>query len=86
MANDLNQDGFMDLIITIKDNKSSKIKTEFYIWNEGNAIFESKYTLNDSQNNLFIGDLGDKRGLNIMFYSEGKRQVLAFDSNGTVQK
>ena len=83
MANDLNEDGYMDLALTIQDLSNNKVSTQVYIMNPNSHSFDLRYTLDNSPQNLFVLDLGDNRGINLLFYKDGKRIFVSFDQNGT---
>ncbi|MCQ2818600.1 MAG: hypothetical protein MJ252_15130 [archaeon] len=53
--------------------------------NGNTNTYDLKYTLKDSSESIFLSDLGDNRGLNIIFYEEGKRYFLSI-VNGNIIK
>ena len=82
MANDLNQDSYMDLVLTLQDKNTQKVFTNVYIMNKTTNLYEIKYSIENSTRNPFIADLGDERGMNMILYKEGRRIFLTFNTNG----
>lgn len=79
LANDLNKNGKLDYVITLK-NKDS-YENRVYVFNKENDTFELVLKLNNNEQNLFVADIGSKRGLKIMYFdkSDSNRKVFYFD-------
>ena len=80
VANDINKDGYLDYIMTLKKNK--KYESRIYVYNKDGGTYELVKSNNDDQTqNLFVADIGSKRVLKIIYYdySESKRKVFYYD-------
>jgi integrin alpha FG-GAP repeat containing protein 1 len=81
VANDINKDGYLDYIMTLKKNK--KYESRIYIYNKEGGTYELVFKSNndDQTQNLFVADIGSKRVLKIIYYdySESKRKVFYYD-------
>lgn len=77
IANDLNQDSYIDLIITLQNSESTLI-TQIYLFNKDTKSFDMKYQIDNSVENVLVADLGDMRGINILFYQNETRKFLTF--------
>jgi integrin alpha FG-GAP repeat containing protein 1 len=81
VANDINKDGYLDFIMTLKKNK--KYESRIYVYNKDGGTYELVFKSNndDQTQNLFVADIGSKRVLKIIYYdySESKRKVFYYD-------
>ena len=81
VANDINKDGYLDYIMTLKKNK--KYESRIYVYNKDGGTYELVFKSNndDQTQNLFVADIGSKRVLKIIYYdySESKRKVFYYD-------
>ena len=81
VANDINKDGYLDYIMTLKKNK--KYESRIYVYNKEGGTYELVFKSNndDQTQNLFVADIGSKRVLKIIYYdySESKRKVFYYD-------
>ena len=81
LANDLNKDGYLDYIMTLKKDK--KYESRIYVYNKDGGTYELvfKSTNDDITQNLFIADIGSKRVLKVIYYdySSNKRKVFYYD-------
>jgi len=60
VANDINDDGYLDLIITIYNYDTDKIKNEIHLYNPNKKYFEEVFSSDIS--GIFIGDFdGDRQ-------------------------
>ena len=79
LANDLNKDGKLDYVLTLK--KKNEYENRVYVFNKESDTFELVLKLNNNQQNLFVADIGSKRILKIIYYDKTdlKRKVFYFD-------
>ena len=80
IANDLNKDGYMDYIMTLKKDK--KYESLIYVYNSEKNDFDLILTLNNEKDqNLFIADIGSNRVLKIIYYEKetSTRKVFYYD-------
>jgi integrin alpha FG-GAP repeat containing protein 1 len=79
LANDLNKDGKLDYVLTLK--KKNEYENRVYIFNKESDTFELVLKLNNNQQNLFVADIGSKRILKIIYYDklDSKRKVFYYD-------
>ena len=79
LANDLNEDGKLDYVLTLK--KKNEYENRVYVFNKERDIFELVLKLNNNQQNLFMADIGSKRILKIIYYdkTDSKRKVFYYD-------
>ena len=79
LANDLNKDGKLDYVLTLK--KKNEYENRVYIFNKESDTFELVLKLNNNQQNLFVADIGSKRILKIIYYdkTDSKRKVFYYD-------
>jgi len=81
LANDLNKDGYLDYIMTLKKDK--KYESRIYVYNKDGGTYELvfKSTNDDVTQNLFVADIGSKRVLKVIYYdySSNKRKVFYYD-------
>ena len=80
IANDLNKDGYMDYIMTLKKDK--KYESRIYVYNSEKNDFDLILTLNNEKDqNLFIADIGSNRVLKIIYYEKeaSTRKVFYYD-------
>lgn len=76
LANDLNKDGKLDYVLTLK--KKNEYENRVYVFNKESDTFELVLKLNNNQQNLFVADIGSKRILKIIYYdkTDSKRKVF----------
>ena len=81
LTNDLNKNGKLDYIITLK--KKDLYENRVYAFNKESDTFELVLKINNDEQNLFVADIGSKRVLKIIYFdkSESKRKVLYFDDS-----
>ena len=81
IGNDLNKNGQLDYIITLK--KKDEYENRIYIYNKDSNTFEMVLKLNNNEQNLFVADIGNKRVLKIIFFdkNESRRKVFYFDDD-----
>jgi len=79
LANDLNEDGKLDYVLTLK--KKNEYENRVYVFNKESDTFELVLKLNNNQQNLFMADIGSKRILKIIYYdkTDSKRKVFYYD-------
>ena len=79
LANDLNEDGKLDYVLTLK--KKNEYENRVYVFNKESDTFELVLKLNNNQQNLFVADIGSKRILKIIYYdkTDSKRKVFYYD-------
>ena len=79
LANDLNKDGKLDYVLTLK--KKNEYENRVYVFNKESDTFELVLKLNNNQQNLFVADIGSKRILKIIYYdkTDSKRKVFYYD-------
>ena len=81
LANDLNKDGYIDYIMTLR--KKNIYESRIYVYNKDGGTYELVFKSNndDQTQNLFVADIGSKRVLKIIYYdySESKRKVFYYD-------
>ena len=80
IANDLNKDGYIDYIMTLKKDK--KYESRIYVYNSEKNDFDLILTLNNEKDqNLFIADIGSNRVLKIIYYEKetSTRKVFYYD-------
>lgn len=66
IANDINEDNFMDLIIIVEYKSTNNTETQVVLYDEATKYYKKVYTLNENNGGLFLADLGETRGyLNI---------------------
>lgn len=68
LANDLNKDGKLDYVLTLK--KKNEYENRVYVFNKESDTFELVLKLNNNQQNLFVADIGSKRILKIIYYDK----------------
>ena len=88
LANDLNNDGILDYVLTLK--KKNDYENRVYVFNKESDTFELLLKVNNGNQNLFVADIGSQRILKIIYYekSDSKRKVFYYDeiSNKFVTK
>ena len=81
LANDLNKDGYLDYVMTLKKNK--KYESRIYLYNKDGGTYELIFKSNndDLTQNLFVADIGSIRILKIIYYDNTTkmRKVFYFD-------
>ena len=79
LANDLNKDGKIDYVMTLK--KENEYENRVYIFNKESDTFELVLKINNGDQNLFVADIGSKRVLKIIYYdkTESLRKVFYYD-------
>ena len=79
LANDLNKDGELDYVLTLK--KKNEYENRVYVFNKESDTFELVLKVNNGNQNLFVADIGSQRILKIIYYekSDSKRKVFYFD-------
>ena len=81
LANDLNKDGYLDYIMTLKKDK--KYESRIYVYNKDGGTYELvfKSTNDEVTQNLFVTDIGSKRVLKVIYYdySSKTRKVFYYD-------
>ena len=79
LANDLNKDGKLDYVLTLK--KKNEYENRVYVFNKESDTFELVLKVNNNQQNLFVADIGSKRILKIIYYdkTDSKRKVFYYD-------
>ena len=79
LANDLNKDGKLDYVLTLK--KKNEYENRVYVFNKESDTFELVLKVNNDQQNLFVADIGSKRILKIIYYDKTdlKRKVFYYD-------
>ena len=79
LANDLNKDGKLDYVLTLK--KKNEYENRVYIFNKESDTFELVLKVNNNEQNLFVADIGSKRILKIIYYDikDLKRKVFYYD-------
>ena len=79
LANDLNKDGKLDYVLTLK--KKNEYENRVYVFNKESDTFELVLKVNNNQQNLFVADIGSKRILKIIYYDKTdlKRKVFYYD-------
>ena len=79
LANDLNKDGKLDYVITLK--KKNEYENRVYVFNKESDTFELVLKINNEDQNLFVADIGSQRVLKIIYYekTESKRKVFYYD-------
>ena len=81
LANDLNKDGYLDYVMTLKKNK--KYESRIYLYNKDGGTYELIFKSNndDLTQNLFVADIGSNRILKIIYYdyTTKMRKVFYFD-------
>ena len=78
-ANDLNNDGQLDYVLTLK--KFTTYESRVYIYNTTSNNFDLVLTVGDDNQNLFIADIGSKRNLKIIYFDKKSslRKVFYYD-------
>ena len=68
LANDLNKDGYLDYIMTLRKNK--EYESRIYVYNKDGGTFELifKSGNDDKTQNLFVADIGSNRVLKVIYY------------------
>ena len=68
LANDLNKDGYLDYIMTLRKNKV--YESRIYLYNKDGGTFELifKSSNDDQTQNLFVADIGSNRVLKVIYY------------------
>ena len=68
LANDLNKDGYIDYIMTLR--KKNIYESRIYVYNKDGGTYELIFkSYNDDQTqNLFIADIGSNRVLKVIYY------------------
>ena len=81
LANDLNKDGYLDYVMTLKKNK--KYESRIYLYNKDGGTYELIFKSNNDglTQNLFVADIGSIRILKIIYYDNTTkmRKVFYFD-------
>ena len=81
LANDLNKDGYIDYVMTLKKNK--KYESRIYLYNKDGGTYELIFKSNNDEltQNLFVADIGSIRILKIIYYDNTTkmRKVFYFD-------
>ena len=81
LANDLNKDGYLDYVMTLKKNK--KYESRIYLHNKDGGTYELIFKSNNDEltQNLFVADIGSIRILKIIYYDNTTkmRKVFYFD-------
>ena len=81
LANDLNKDGYLDYVMTLKKNK--KYESRIYLYNKDGGTYELIFKSNNDEltQNLFVVDIGSIRILKIIYYDNTTkmRKVFYFD-------
>ena len=81
LANDLNKDGYLDYVMTLKQNK--KYESRIYLYNKDGGTYELIFKSNNDEltQNLFVADIGSIRILKIIYYDNTTkmRKVFYFD-------
>jgi hypothetical protein len=83
IANDFNDDGNIDLLVTYNKTDTNKTYSEIFIFGRVTGMFKSAYKFDNAAEGIFIADLGETRGIDIVYYDSQKnmRQILYL--NGT---
>jgi hypothetical protein len=73
----------MDLMVQVRNLNTSKIETDIYLFEEKTLDFKLKRQFKEENGGIFIADLGESRGMDIVYFDhdEGKRKFLWY--NGT---
>ena len=81
LANDLNKDGKLDYVMTLK--KKNEYESRVYVYDKEGDTFELALKVNNNNQNLFVADIGSRRGLKVIYYDkvESKRKVFYYDEN-----
>ena len=79
LANDLNKNGKIDYVLTLK--KKNEYENRVYVFNKESDTFELVLKINNNNQNLFVADIGSQRILKIIYYdpSDSKRKVFYYD-------
>lgn len=80
LVNDLNKDGYIDYIMTLKKDK--KYENRIYVYNSEKNDFDLILTINnEKEQNLFIADIGSNRVLKIIYFEKetSMRKVFYYD-------
>ena len=81
LANDLNKDGYVDYIMTLRKNKI--YESRIYVYNNDGGTYELvfKSTNDDKTQNLFVADIGSNRVLKVIYYDNVEliRKVFYYD-------
>ena len=81
LGNDLNKDGYIDYIMTLRKNK--QYESRIYIFNKDGGTYELKFKLenDDKTQNLFVADIGSTRVLKVIYYDylTKNRKVFYYD-------
>ena len=79
LANDLNKDGYLDYVMTLKNKK--EYENRVYVFNKESDTFELVLKINNGDQNLFVADIGSKRVLKIIYYDKTEliRKVFYYD-------
>jgi integrin alpha FG-GAP repeat containing protein 1 len=79
LANDLNKDGYLDYVMTLKNKK--EYENRVYVFNKESDTFELVLKINNGDQNLFVADIGSKRVLKIIYYDKTQliRKVFYYD-------
>ena len=79
LANDLNKDGKLDYVMTLKRKK--QYESRVYVYDKDGDTFELALKVYNSNQNYFVADIGSRRGLKVIYYDKGrsKRKVFYYD-------
>ena len=79
LANDINKDGYLDYVMTLKNKK--EYENRVYVFNKESDTFELVLKINNGDQNLFVADIGSKRVLKIIYYDKTEliRKVFYYD-------
>ena len=83
LANDLNKDGYIDYIMTLR--KKNIYESRIYVYNKDGGTYELVFKSNNDEQtqNLFIADIGSNRVLKVIYYDyiTSNRKVFYFDES-----
>lgn len=67
IANDITNDGNMDLIVTVNYPKENKTETHINMFEEATGIYKKIYTITESEGNFLMGDFDGDRLYDLFF-------------------
>jgi len=84
LTNDFNQDGLIDMMVTVKYLSLNTTTTQILLFDPSTSIYKKVYEFpHSTDSNIMMGDFGDTRGVDFLYFDadSGSRKVLSFNDN-----
>lgn len=83
IANDINNDNHLDVIITIMNQETNTREVLFYLYNQSIDNFTKYFTLEINDTNIFVADLNGDNLLDTIYFDKttNSRKYVYFNGN-----